>query len=60
MARPKITVALGGDGSDELFAGYDTFHALRPARWYDRLVPRPLCTRFFEPWPPCCPFLVRT
>jgi asparagine synthase (glutamine-hydrolysing) len=39
IARPHITVALGGDGSDELFAGYDTFRALTLARWYQRLVP---------------------
>src|SRR5262249_7433035 len=40
VARPHITVALGGDGSDELFAGYDTFRALRLARVYDCVVPR--------------------
>jgi asparagine synthase (glutamine-hydrolysing) len=39
IARPHITVALGGDGSDELFAGYDTFRALTLAGWYQRLVP---------------------
>jgi asparagine synthase (glutamine-hydrolysing) len=42
MARPQITVALGGDGSDELFAGYDTFRILQAARWYARLVPKML------------------
>ena len=42
--RENVTVALGGDGADELFAGYDPFQALRAARLYDRFVPRPLHT----------------
>ncbi|QJR16496.1 asparagine synthase (glutamine-hydrolyzing) [Usitatibacter palustris] len=39
FAREKITVALGGDGGDEMFAGYDPFKALAIAGWYERLVP---------------------
>lgn len=39
-ARKQVTVALGGDGADELLAGYDPFRALRYARWYEKLVPK--------------------
>jgi asparagine synthase (glutamine-hydrolysing) len=37
-----VTVALAGDGGDELFAGYDPFRALSMATWYDRLIPGPI------------------
>ncbi|MBF0522472.1 MAG: asparagine synthase (glutamine-hydrolyzing) [Candidatus Omnitrophica bacterium] len=40
-ARKKITVALGGDAGDELFAGYDTFRALKIISWVKRLLPKP-------------------
>jgi len=42
FARQQVTVALGGDGGDELFAGYDPFRALRRAELYRMVFPRPV------------------
>lgn len=37
LARQHVTVALGGDGGDELYAGYRTHRAWRAANLYRRL-----------------------
>ncbi len=37
-----VKVALGGDGADELFAGYDPFQAIKYAELYGKIVPRPV------------------
>ncbi len=54
FARRHVKVALGGEGSDELFAGYPTYIGDRLARWYGRLpaAARALIRRAVESIPP--------
>jgi asparagine synthase (glutamine-hydrolysing) len=49
FARERVTVALGGDGGDELFAGYDPFRALAAAAKYRRFSPAALHRRVVLP-----------
>lgn len=48
FTRQHVTVALGGDGGDELFAGYPTFLASKWARIYEK-IPATLRKNFLEP-----------
>ena len=40
LAGENLKVVLGGDGADELFAGYDPYKALAPAAMYHTALPK--------------------
>ncbi|MDQ3011168.1 MAG: asparagine synthase (glutamine-hydrolyzing) [Acidobacteriota bacterium] len=48
FTREHVTVALGGDGGDELFAGYPTYGAHRMTRLY-KMIPRFVRSGLIEP-----------
>ena len=47
MARPRITVALSGEGGDELLCGYNRYQARKIAEYYNR-IPSLLRPRWLE------------
>ena len=45
---PHVTVALSGDGADELLAGYSTYRATSLSNFFSR-IPRPIRQRILKP-----------
>ena len=48
FTKTKVTVALGGDGGDELFSGYPMFQADLPAKLYEK-IPSFIRKKMLEP-----------
>jgi asparagine synthase (glutamine-hydrolysing) len=48
FVRKHVTVALGGDGGDEIFAGYPMYYGLKMARVYDA-IPKFVRSALIEP-----------
>ncbi|GFH62960.1 MAG: Asparagine synthase (glutamine-hydrolysing) [Candidatus Desulfovibrio kirbyi] len=54
ITREHVTVALGGDGADELWAGYEHYIGFKAAEWYNAL-PSFARRRVIEPLARCLP-----
>ena len=54
VTREKVTVALGGDGADELLAGYEHYIGFKVAEWYNK-APALLRKGCIEPLARCLP-----